>query len=135
MCCFIHSCIGKDAEPIIYTEYYLKNHTQYDLTLKENYWSICGVNDSIELVDIRKQHDKSFVYIDSTILIWCVPDDNKDTSLIISKCSIPLTSIKHIRDNVIRYEYYYYDITDSILQDIKDSMAVKGYLPQLHEEW
>ncbi len=133
--CIVISCDDDNNIVSTYTSYYLTNKTTYDLDLKENYWRGCRANDTIELHAIRNKSNKSYLEFESTLLVWYLPDDHRDSSLQISHYKIPLSEIKYNQDNAFRYENYYFYITDSIFQDVKDSMAIQGYYPQLHELW
>lgn len=128
------SC-SDDKNDFVYTSYYIKNYTKYFLELEENYWTGCHSNDSTELHIMKDQIDKSYFYIDSTLLIWSLPDDNKDSSLVITKYKLPFSEKIISYGKATKYEYYYYYVTDSLLQDVKQAMAKKGYYPQLHESW
>lgn len=133
--CFIIACKDKEDDYLLCQQCYLKNNTNYVLNLRDNFWRICNAHDSIEFIFMELQQNKSAIYIDSTLLVWSIIDDNKDSSLIVTNYNIPLTSLNRKRDHLLLYEYYSYSFSDSLFQNIKDSMAIKGYYPQLHEKW
>ena len=133
--CSIMACKDKEEDYLLCKQCYLKNNTNYVLNLRDNFWRICKAHDSIEFISMELQHNKNAIYIDSTLLVWYIIDDNKDSSIIVTNYNIPLTSINRKRDHLTMYECYSYSFTDSLFQNIKDSMAIKGYYPQLHETW
>ena len=138
--CFFVSCKDKDDPTIIYNEYYLVNGTDVIIKINGN-----DVNKYLNPQQNTKivYSDKfggEFKYVDCNkiitgdfVLIYGhTNEDGKylqvhDYELKVSD------SVETTKDNIIERKYYF-KITAEVLNDIVNSMAAEGYLPQLLNE-
>jgi hypothetical protein len=132
------SC-DKDDEPWTFRDrFYVDNQSSYSLAF-DGYFRKIIPHDYETEYGLEELNIASEVWVISVPIKWGSLDDNssvKDSILELKNYALYPTRHEIVKNDTIHMEYrdHHYVFTDSVLRDMKDSMRVKGILPQKVEE-